>query len=656
MTLSDDATPAGRPALGDFSGRCGCASARSADASPGSGSLRRAALAPGFRSRSAVAPRGSPGGRARTAIVALGLALFVLASAASPVAAEPWFPDLTTHLTLAPEDAEAVARHIADSVFRPEAPATPLPAAAAADGAPRMIFLSVSDGMSRARIAWVTGAGVPAAAARAVERVRAFEGTGSPVRWLKIDFVRETVALPPPAADGSLALEPGLDGLAFDAESGIAFLPDEVVARALVDAKARLHPNAFANYLARRFPRAGAFDPRQPGRAAWRFTTASFFCDGRQVIPLAYGHRTFEDLAPSTLLSSAAAGLRYLTSAIDGEGKFVYLYRPRTNSPVEDYNILRHSGTIMAMLEVVEAGGDRAALGAIERAVRYLLGRIVPAPASIPDAACLEEGGLIKLGGAGLGTVALCKWVAVTGDRAPLDTAMRLGRYIESQQIPGGEFAVHTRTHPGFEPDSFRSEYYPGEALLGLMRLHALAPEAGPWAATAEKGARWLIGVRDAGKTIETLEHDHWLLYALNELHRARPRPEFLEHARKIVEAILSRQHRRPARADWRGGYYHPPRSTPVATRSEGLWAAWQLFRDFGAPGETAPILEALDLGVRFQLQTQFHPERAMYFDDPQRCLGAFHHDLETFDVRIDYVQHNLSAILGLWRASGGGK
>ncbi len=39
-----------------------------------------------------------------------------------------------------------------------------------------------------------------------------------------------------------------------------------------------------------------------------------------------------------------------------------------------------------------------------------------------------------------------------------------------------------------------------------------------------------------------------------------------------------------------------------------------------------------------------------MHFDAPQRALGAFHRSLTNDEIRIDYVQHNISALLGLWR------
>ena len=105
-------------------------------------------------------------------------------------------------------------------------------------------------------------------------------------------------------------------------------------------------------------------------------------------------------------------------------------------------------------------------------------------------------------------------------------------------------------------------------------------------------------------------------------------------------------QNREPEYPDWLGSYYQPPRSTPTATRSEGLCAVYQLARDFRTSREANQILSTLEMGIAFQLQTQFRPESVMYVSDPQRSLGGFHSSLTNFRLRIDYTQHNISSLL----------
>ena len=49
---------------------------------------------------------------------------------------------------------------------------------------------------------------------------------------------------------------------------------------------------------------------------------------------------------------------------------------------------------------------------------------------------------------------------------------------------------------------------------------------------------------------------------------------------------------------------------------------------------------------VEFQLGTQIGPPRALFLPDSQRVLGGFARSLTNFEIRIDYVQHNISALL----------
>jgi hypothetical protein len=334
---------------------------------------------------------------------------------------------------------------------------------------------------------------------------------------------------------------------------------------------------------------------------------------------------------------------------VASDGKFVYNYRPKTDTVRDKYNILRHAGTTYAMLELYEITRDASLLQAAERALQYLVRTAEPCAASGEATRCIVEGGEVKLGGNALAIVALAKHRTVTGDQQHMPLMRQLGQWIRSLQEENGRFRVHKQTYPEGKASDFVSQYYPGEALLAMVRLYALDPQE-QWLDTAAHGAHWLIHVRDKDVPDARLNHDHWLLYALNELHRLRPQPSYLQHASRIAHAMVQRQNRQPKYQDWLGSYYRPPRSTPTATRSEGLYAAYQLIRDFGDRQETDAILQAIQLGIAFQLQTQFRPESVLYIRNPQRALGGFRRSLTNYEIRIDYVQHNISSLLGLYR------
>lgn len=384
----------------------------------------------------------------------------------------------------------------------------------------------------------------------------------------------------------------------------------------------------------------------------FRFTTSSFFFDRDDAVRLYRGHRLFNRISREDLLSVASQGGQYLTQAVGPGGKFVYVYWPKTEQVLEKYNIVRHAGTVYAMLELYELTGNTELLEAAQRAIGYLLQLTETCSTRIGTTSCIVENGYTKLGGNALAAIALAKYTEVTRDQQYVPTLLELGTWIQSAQGESGEFVIHTQSYPEGEVASSASRYYPGEALLAMTRIYALDPDE-VWLDTAEAGAQYLINVRDGGLPDSELPHDHWLLYALNDLYRHRPNPLYLNHALRLASAILQSQNRAPTYPDWLGSFYRPPRSAPTATRMEGLCAAYLLAQDSGHPQEAEAILEGMRLGAGFQLQTQFRPESVMYLDNPQRSLGGFHRSLTNFEIRIDYVQHNISSLLCLYRITG---
>jgi hypothetical protein len=403
----------------------------------------------------------------------------------------------------------------------------------------------------------------------------------------------------------------------------------------------------------------------------YTFTTTSAFAEvpsssassrrgGDDAVQLYRGHRLFTQPSADELLEAARQGGAYLARATDEDGKFIYQYQPITDTVPDTYNLVRHAGTAYAMLEIYEVTHESALLSAAQRAISYLLKFVRPCPDHAEETACVvepderallgdarrrTEDGVIKLGGNALTALTLAKYTEVTHDDRYRSILQRLGARMLRTQQPNGAFYPQRQTYPAGTITPFRSRYYPGEAMLAMMRVYRLDADD-RWLDAVERAAHYLIRVCGQGEP----PHDHWLLYALNELYRARPDPTYLAHALRVAGAIRRSQHRDPAYPDWFGGYGEPPRSGFAAIRSEGLWAAYCLARDFGDPQEAQEILRALQLGVAFQLQTQFRPDSALYFRRPQRVLGGFHRSLTNFDIRIDDVQHNISGLLGLYR------
>jgi hypothetical protein len=350
---------------------------------------------------------------------------------------------------------------------------------------------------------------------------------------------------------------------------------------------------------------------------------------------------------PADVLASARLGGDYLVRHFHmTEGHYDYLYDPKENKVHSSYNLLRHAGTTYALLSLYGVTHEDSYLAAAEQALKFTYIQEAPCPAPHAALKCLYEDGSVKLGGNALAVLAFTEHVRVTGDTKYLKKAQTYAEWIVATQDVNGSFTIHEQEKDGVVADQ-ESEYYPGEAVFALMRLYNLDRDE-RWRVAAEKGAAWLIEVRDAGKKPAELPHDHWLLYGLNELCMWDCKGTYVSYARTLVDSIAALQHLTAEDARWVGGFYAPPRSTPTATRVEGLAAAHALFVRAGDAAYAERTRAVLDRAVPFLLSTQVTAERAQSEGlNAEGALGGFTESLDEYNIRIDYVQHNISALLG---------
>lgn len=343
----------------------------------------------------------------------------------------------------------------------------------------------------------------------------------------------------------------------------------------------------------------------------------------------------------------------YFKNVVDKNGKYIYSYLPDKNEKEKRYNILRHAGTTYAILETYQLMPDEELFKRAELAIDFFMKRVQDFEIDGNPVSAVIEKDIIKLGGNALGIIMLAKYTQVTGNLKYLPSMQRMADWIGAAQDTSGEFIIHKQGFSNHEVFDFTSGYYPGEAILALVRLYQLDGNA-DWLDRAEKAAQYLITERDKDADINTIIHDHWLLYALNELYRERPQQLYFDHVGLIAESIMKSQiiddKEHP---DWNGAYRLPHirlESTPTACRSEGLCAAYNLFHDHGYDSEAAKVKTAIEEGLRFQLRTQLRPESVANFENKNLCLGAFQRGLKKNDLRIDFTQHNISSIIAYYK------
>lgn len=343
----------------------------------------------------------------------------------------------------------------------------------------------------------------------------------------------------------------------------------------------------------------------------------------------------------------------------------MFEYRINTDPTVtvkKRYNILRHGGTIYAMTMHYEYFPDEAMLSAIKRAGKYLRDEAIGPLASDENLLAVWSKPQVnrsskfleaKLGGAGLGLVALTSLEKFQPGFTPRNDLIMLGNFILFMQKEDGSFYSKYIPAAGGFQKNWHSLYYPGEAALGLLMLYEL-DRSEQWAESAVKTLTYLANSR---KNILNVPADHWALLAtekLLSLENAEQLPIEKEllvtHAAQICEAILRAQIHHHECPEYIGGFTSNGRTTPTSTRLEGLLAARSIL-----PADHAlqnKIDAAVEIGVDFLLRAQItEGEYTGAFSMAVSKLKGDSTRVEKFnrrvtEVRIDYVQHALSALI----------
>lgn len=388
-------------------------------------------------------------------------------------------------------------------------------------------------------------------------------------------------------------------------------------------------------------------------RKIFRFNTLSFV-EGKpggkgKVLDLYRGNVFKENkITRSDLLESAVMGGRNLIINQSSRGKFGYIYYPCKEKFDTDYNFVRHAGTLYSLFALYRATGNPTFKEAGLNGLSYIK-RQVKFPPDDPDIMLFYYSNKSTLGSNALLALALLEMPDSLLEENPRYKKWleKVSRALLKFQMDDGSFYTRYAQVLMKKAPKEQAIYFPGETFLAFVRLYERTGEK-VWLDAAVKAADYQID--DFKKTGVP---DNWAIQAYSRLYRQKQDEKYAAACFEMADELLSHQWgtfktKKMRYKDYFGGFDNAkvPRTTPTASRTEAITEAYHLAAFKKDEARSAKFSRGVMAAYRFITNNQYRRENGFLFGESPRALGGIKGSLVADDVRIDYTQHAIIAML----------
>jgi orotate phosphoribosyltransferase/AMMECR1 domain-containing protein len=367
-----------------------------------------------------------------------------------------------------------------------------------------------------------------------------------------------------------------------------------------------------------------------------RFDCATWLADRSEARPLVGGFPSEarrEQRTEELLNRLASLHTAYLVRQQKPDGSLYFTYEPFQNRLSEGLDLPRLAHAAWVLARAGRAFGDAGAAEAAGRALDYLLGKLS------------EEGGRVWLEAeGGTPSVAEVSFLLLALLELPPGDARRarvrrLAAALWESIDRHGRVSTHGGPTPS--PEAFQ-DYTPGQVLLAL----GAAVEAGETEAEVEKLRRAFRVYRHRFRYRRHFGQVSWVMQAFAKWWRVTGEEELAGFVCEVGDWVLGYQQEKT------GGFVndHQPDAPGYTTALylEGVGAALPLAAVPGDAARRARYLGALGRGFRFLERLTLQPRDASVLPNPAWASGGLRQSLHRSEVRVDFVQHSLSALLEL--------
>lgn len=441
----------------------------------------------------------------------------------------------------------------------------------------------------------------------------------------------------------------GTDGLTRDGlEDEKALLPDDLLRAGLfgrtpvLPMLRELRFGADAGWLLRRLPGPGALR---------RFRTEALVEHEGALLPVTRGGTAGPAPDAQSFRQAALEGGAFVLRRLRADGRFDYRYDPVSGraSGDGDYSLARHAGAAYSLAQLYGGTGEERWQEGARRALDWLV-QTSRADCPRPGLRCFPNGDWAPLGPAALSAIAMLEYQRRTGDPRFAAPAGELLASLEALQLPSGELQHRARLSDGAPDERFRTMFASEQAALAFVLADTVL--ARPQARDrARRALDWLVDDKyDFFLGGFLYGADHWSCLAALDAHETIPDRRYLDFCLGYSR-FLQRLQFQPGgweNADYAGHYGFSAVLVPQAPGTAGLTEAIAATTALAQlHGLAAPDVErqAFD-GCAALLRDQLRDENAFLARDPAEARGGVRRSLVEPEIRLDFTQHALSALL----------
>jgi AMMECR1 domain-containing protein len=308
-----------------------------------------------------------------------------------------------------------------------------------------------------------------------------------------------------------------------------------------------------------------------------------------------------------------------------------YQYAPSSNKYSSRNNHIRQLATLWSITELKDFLKDSAFNTLIRSTLDYYLDKKM----------CLEDYCFIKIENES--KIAYNAFLILSLLNMPSYPESKNWIYlfangIISLQNENGSYNTYFRSKKNTGID-----YYPGEAMLALMNLYQKTGDKSFLNSVKRAFNYYKEYWRSNKNTAFIPWHTQTYLLLYNEIKN----PEIIEFIFEMNDWLIDNyQIKDSIYPDKIGGFPKVKPRYSTSTYIEGINDAYFLAKIVKDQYHIRKYKEAIRIGIRFILLTQYTKDNSFYVKNSKRSIGGFKRSLTSNRQRIDYTQHALRSII----------